>query len=141
MLLLILLGISLCIRIKTEYEYYTKYTWVTENASDYIRNKYGFHAELVSTPEKNSSYWEGEEGSVSVTMRYDGKEFQVEADKSKESPECFDNYQEDEIAAAAERYISEKLPDGKIISLRYSDRNSPYCFFINDYFEVPGVLR
>ncbi|MBQ8011127.1 MAG: hypothetical protein IJ265_06205 [Oscillospiraceae bacterium] len=135
MLLLILLGISLCIRIKTEYEYYTKYTWVTENASDYIRNKYGFHAELVSTPEKNSSYWEGEKGSVSVTMRYDGKEFWVEADKSKDNPECFDNYQEDEIAAAAERYISEKLPDGKIISLRYSDRNSAYCFFINDYFD------
>lgn len=119
-LLLIILIINLCIRIKAEYEYRTKYTWVTENAADYLRNKYGFDAELVSIPEKNTFYWDGNEGFIEMKMQYDGKEFWVAADKN--SSDCFDNYQEEEILSAAEKYIDEKLPDGKIISMSYTNR-------------------
>lgn len=132
-LLMIILGIILFFTIKKEYEYRTRYKFVTENAAKYIKDKYGFDAEIVSIPEKNSSLWDNAGGCIEIKMQHEGDEFWVTAFIFETA--CLDNYQEDEITAAIEEYLHEKLPDGKITDISLTSHLRPLAYCISDYYD------
>ncbi len=129
------------IHIKDELDYRKIYEQTTENALNYIRNKYDFEAEIVIAPDKNSREWTDESHYVLLKMKYGGKEFAVQVNKYKDNTKYVDSYQADEIKAAAKEYLSELFPDGTIVEFEYSDTNSYFFDTADDYFDGENIAE
>lgn len=135
--LLILLVLELCFIIKEELEYKRVYKQVTTNVTEYIRNKYGFEVEPVDLPGKKSGFWSEDRSYRMMTMQYNDKVFKVYSDDTDNS--YWDNYQSEEITAAAETYIMENLPEGKIVRMKYYDERCGYYCFEDAYYDGKNI--
>lgn len=124
-----------------EVDYRNKYNNVKENAVNYIRNKYGFDAEIVEVTKKDSFQWEDSNEYVDVKMQYNNKDFWVFADKVKGSSNCVDGYQFEEIQQAAKEYVNKKFPDGDVTYLSWIDPNHrlPFLCVTDTYFDGSNI--
>lgn len=111
----IFLILSGCGYSKKEIQYMKKLeSQAKTNAIYYIKNKYGFVPNIISTDvEKGNSaavldFTPSPTGYIYVNLSYKGKNFEVYISGEKQSKEGFDNYQYDEINRAVTKYISEK---------------------------------
>ena len=102
---------------KAEQEQNTK-TWTAQacqNAQEYIFQKYGFHAEIVSTEQDWNHGVFGGSGlmlsDILVRMQYQGKSFDVAIDGKTPNTNGFDSYQTEEILNAV-RTECEKAVSG-----------------------------
>lgn len=76
------------------------------NAVNYIKEKYGFEAEVKSAVCRRLGEFDPTPSeSVFVTMVYDGREFLTEIDGDAETTEGVDNYQCSEIVAALKQEL------------------------------------
>jgi len=85
-----------------------------ENAINYIKNKYGFIPNVISTDvEKEDTgpvpdFTPDPTGNIYVYLSYKDKKFEVYISGEEQSIDGIDNYQYDEITSATIKYISEK---------------------------------
>ena len=91
-------------------------------AADYIKDKYGFDAEIIDASMDTRGGLAPLEGGTAlstalVTMEHDGREFYVEI--NTETDKGFDNYQVDEISKAFEEKINSEIPGGKLVLADY----------------------
>ncbi len=135
--LVIIFVIDLCFGIKEELECRRVYKQVTTNMTEYIRNKYGFEAEPVDLPDKQSGFWSEDRRYRMMTLQYNDKVFKVYNDDTENR--YWDNYQSEEITAAVEAYITEKMPEGKIVRMKYYDERCGYYCFEDAYFDGENV--
>lgn len=77
-------------------------------AKDYIRNKYGFDAEIEKYYRTNYGGSDYRKECL-ITMKYEGKEFYVLVDGYKDHIECSDSYQAEEIRLAVKNLLSDAL--------------------------------
>ncbi|MCM1024025.1 MAG: hypothetical protein NC395_08220 [Prevotella sp.] len=97
-----------------------------ENAVEYVREKYGFEAEIADFDDfDNNDYLfkkfnEIQEDMQIIKLRANGREFFAEAECSEENPYCIDNYQFEEIQSAAMDEILKGIPEGKTVSVSWS---------------------
>lgn len=102
------------IRVKTEREHKAQIAMANENAVRYVREKYGFESEVV---EKTKYDFISSDlyGVMGVRLLAEGREFNVIADTTKESGDCVDDFQLDEIKAAFLEKLNEIQPGGKSV--------------------------
>ncbi|SDB07484.1 hypothetical protein SAMN02910298_00248 [Pseudobutyrivibrio sp. YE44] len=88
----------------------------SDNAKNYIKEKYGFEAEVVDV---DNEYPMGgpipdltpmPTGFVTVKMKYQGKEFNVEIAGNSKNTDGKDDYQKEEILSFLEEYIIDAYP-------------------------------
>lgn len=111
------LGYRIISFIRSENERREQIATASENAVRYIRNKYGFEAEILDDPgdDKFLLAVRHSELYMPFKMKSGDKEFYVAADRLKESDDCVDSYQSEEIAAAITDKISEIQGGGRVI--------------------------
>jgi len=87
----------------------------SENAINYIQNKYGFSANIVSTEvEKANSdpipdLTPSPTGNVFVNLKYNHKIFQVSISGKEQTIDGVDNYQYEEIVSETLKYLNNKI--------------------------------
>jgi len=135
--ILILSVLELGFSIKEGVEYKRVYKQVTTNVTEYLRNKYGFEAEPVDLPGKNSGFWSEDRRYRMMTMQYNDSVFKVYSDDADNS--YWDNYQSEEITAAIETYITKKMPEGKIVKMKYYDEQCRYYCFEDVYYDGKNI--
>ncbi|MCI6560105.1 MAG: hypothetical protein MR434_01660 [Ruminococcus sp.] len=119
-----------------KYKQKAQFKQASENAVRYISEKYGFDAEILGMT--NDRYrWSFSKYSdeMELKMKYDDREFYVFAGRTKESSDCWDDYQSEEICSAAEKLLNENLPEGKILSLKLCDNDVYYYNLIKTYYD------
>ena len=105
-----------------------------ENAINYIKNKYGFIPNVISTDvEKEDTgpvpdFTPDPTGNIYVYLSYKDKKFEVYISGEEQSSDGIDNYQYNEITSATIKYIEEKTnlnPYSNSINYgnQYSDKN------------------
>lgn len=102
------------IRVKTEREHKAQIAMANENAVRYVREKYGFESEVVEKT-KHDFISSDLYGVMGVRLLAEGREFNVIADTTKESGDCVDDFQLDEIKAAFLEKLNEIQPGGKSV--------------------------
>lgn len=107
------------IRVKTEREQKAQIAMANENAIRYVREKYGLEPEIL---EKNKYDFITADifGVMGVRLRAEGREFNVIAETTKESGDCLDDFQLDEIKAAFLEKLNEIQPGGKPVKVYFS---------------------
>ncbi len=124
------------VRFADKYNQKDQFKQASENAVRYISEKYGFDAEVLGMT--NDRYrWSFSKYSdeMELKMKYGDREFYVFADRTKESSDCWDDYQSEEICSAAEKLLNENLPEGKILSLKLCDNDVYYYNLIKTYYD------
>ena len=66
--------------------------------------------------------------STAFSANCGGGEFSIVFYKENSKAECFDNYQQEEIRAALEKYLCENFPNGSIVSLYFKSKGVPYPY-------------
>ncbi len=85
----------------------------SENAVNYISDKYGFEARVIETEcEKLEhftflDFWPGATGDVLVHMQYEGQEFLVFISGTEQTKEGMDNYQIEQVEQAIKEQANE----------------------------------
>lgn len=100
------------------------------NSIEYIQDKYGFEAEVISAKAEPNygaifSWDEVASGYALVTLQYDNKEFCVYISGDKESTDGKDNYQQEQIEEAIE---------AKFISDANIQAEEVYCNIFYEYY-------
>lgn len=129
-------GTVIGFKLKTEHDHKVQFAQASENAERYISEKYGFDAEILGMT--NDRYrWSFSEYSdeMELKMKHGDREFYVYADRTKDSSDCWDNYQTEEIYSAVEKLLNESLPGGKVIEMRLGSSGADYYSLINTYFD------
>lgn len=113
------------------------------NAVDYIKDKYGFEAQVVDTrilkvdPGPVPDFSPSASGYVYVTMKYQDKEFAVNINGEEYTKNGTDNYQQEEITRAfkdrLEKDMSVSIED---ISLEYAND----CFIEKKFNDIDSFL-
>lgn len=117
-------------------------------AEDHIAEKYGFEDISLERDEVYPTYFtDNNNFSTAFSANCGGEEFSVVFYKENGKAECFDNYQQEEIRAALEKYFCENFPKGSIISMNFSGKGVPYPyvgFMYKDVFfdgeNIAGIL-
>lgn len=117
-------------------------------AEDHIAEKYGFEDIILERDEVYPTYFtDNNNFSTAFSANCGGEEFSVVFYKENGKAECFDNYQQEEIRAALEKYLCENFPKGSIISMYFSGKGVPYPyvgFMYKDAFfdgeNIAGIL-
>lgn len=107
------------IRVKTEREQKAQLAMAKENAVRYVREKYGFEPEIVEKT-KYDFITADIFGVMGVRLCAEGREFNVIAETTKESGDCLDDFQLDEIKAAFLEKLNEIQPGGKPVKVYFS---------------------
>ncbi len=140
-LVLLLLGLAFSVyvvvsKIVTKHEQEAQFEQASENAVRYVREKYGFDAEVIGT--RDGWSYGDDMKNMGLKMKYGDKEFYVFASCTEESSKACDDYQWDEISAAVESYVNEALPGGKIVCLNLSE--SQFLeFLMYTYFDGNNI--
>ncbi|MGN0684169.1 MAG: hypothetical protein ACI4JY_10880 [Oscillospiraceae bacterium] len=101
-------------------------------AERYISEKYGFEADSIEPDDvKYVSFVDGDNFLLAFKAAKDGKEFYIFTENSEDKTVCYDNYQWEEISAAAEKYISDNFPNGHITYLQFACED----FFFNTFMD------
>lgn len=118
------------------------YKRASADAAEYIRDKYGFDAEVTEIQYEDAlQYYDDPDTaayiSVNVLLKYGDRYFCASRGIRNNQVYWRDNYQADEIIKAAEKYIAELYPDGIIIGLKMGsiseDRMNYYDLFDDHY--------
>ncbi|MGN0666796.1 MAG: hypothetical protein ACI4KF_09760 [Huintestinicola sp.] len=85
--------------------------------------------------------FDGDDYNVTFNAEHSGRDFSVFFQKQEDSITCFDNYQWDEIYPAAEKYIYESFPQGKIVDMRFCCKDTVYYYFMDkdSYFDGENI--
>ncbi len=125
-------------KIVTKLEQKAQFDQASANAVRYVRDKYGFDAEVIGTRSIDGWSYDNDMKNMGLKMKYGDKEFYVFASCTEESSKAWDNYQWDEISAAVESYVNEALPGGKIVCLNLSE-SLFYEFLMYTYFDGNNI--
>ena len=72
---------------------------------------------------------------MSLKMKYGDKEFYVYTNRREKSSEGYDDYQLDEIRTAVEAFVNERLPGGRIVSLKLGNEALYTSDLLDTYFD------
>lgn len=98
-------------------------------AEDHIAEKYGFEDISLERDEVYPTYFtDNNNFSTAFSANCGGEEFSVVFYKENGKAECFDNYQQEEIRAALEKYFYEYFPKGTIVSMYFKGKGVPYSY-------------
>lgn len=104
------LTISGCMPDKEKEKFERVETQAVSNAKNYIKEKYGFDAEVVTVDGEinanGSLFYATSTGYANVTLKYDGKEFNVHILGEEETTKGRDNYQAEIIYADMKNKIN-----------------------------------
>ncbi len=115
-----------------------------ENAKEYVKQKYGFEAEVTGGEVESTGGMFGPSfsGYAYVTMKYDGKDFKVYMDGRKEYTTGVDDYQKKEILLAVQDAVKEmvgQVPDyGELQNHYYyeeAESMKNYAMYYGTYFD------
>ena len=98
-------------------------------AEEHIAEKYGFEDIILERDEVYPTYFTDKNNfSTAFSAICGGEEFSIVFYKENSKAECFDNYRQEEIRAALEKYFCENFPNGSIVSLYFSGKGVPYPY-------------
>lgn len=99
-------------------------------AAEYISEKYSFEAEIL---DRNTGlfapYFDDDYSVVSFNAEKNGRNFHIIFTKTEGKVACYDNYQLKDIYSAAEKYICERFPKGKVVDMELLCQGSSYNGF------------
>ena len=116
-----------------KYYYRHKYdkdiVFAKAEAEDHIAEKYGFEDISLERDEVYPTYFTDKNNfSTAFSANCGGEEFSVVFFKENGKAECFDNYQQEEIRAALEKYFCENFPNGSIVSMYFKGKGVSYPY-------------
>lgn len=141
--------LSVCrVRYYYRHKYDKDIAFAKAEAETYLAEKYGFEDIILGRDEVYPTYFtDNNNFSTAFSANCGGEEFSVVFYKENGKAECFDNYQQEEIRAALEKYFCENFPKGSIISMYFSGKGVPYPyvgFMYKDAFfdgeNIAGIL-
>lgn len=132
-------GYRIIDRIVTEKEHGAQLEQATANAVQYVRKKYGFEAEVLGADKTYSWSYGDEIGKMTIKMKHGDREFYVYTSRLAESTEGWDDYQWEEISAAAVNYVNESLPGGKLVELRLGSGDTSFVYLMDTYFDGENI--
>lgn len=116
-----------------KYYYRHKYdkdiAFAKAEAEDHIAEKYGFEDIILEWDEVYPSFFtDNNNFSTAFSANCGGEEFGIIFYRENGKAECFDNYQQEEMRAALEKYFCENFPNGSIVSMYFKGKGVPYSY-------------